>query len=269
MGRDEISLRRFRWMLEQRRYGYLPEGKLARAVTLQNTIPDFYVDTGHKVRFLVEVESFEKETILRRSSASVISLNPMALQKRINRAVRNAADQLEPYALEAIPLVITLDNHRQVGLNIGHIELIELFGQIGYGITIDTTTGRTVSEGWEQNDDCPLVPGRRDFVSAVIVNIPEWRDDPDDFSVERPMRVHVIHNPNATHPLPLWVFSLTDDRQIVNVRNRWIEIQSPPAEILRNHIARRAFEIYESRGRRDGGDVFDWLEAERELRERL
>ena len=30
-------------------------------------------------------------------------------------------------------------------------------------------------------------------------------------------------------------------------------------------IARRAFELYESRGREDGHDVEDWLEAEREL----
>jgi hypothetical protein len=30
-------------------------------------------------------------------------------------------------------------------------------------------------------------------------------------------------------------------------------------------IARRAYEIYESRGRADGYDVEDWLQAEREL----
>lgn len=30
-------------------------------------------------------------------------------------------------------------------------------------------------------------------------------------------------------------------------------------------IARRAYEIYESRGRADGADVDDWLQAEREL----
>ena len=31
-------------------------------------------------------------------------------------------------------------------------------------------------------------------------------------------------------------------------------------------IARRAYEIYESRGRIDGSDVEDWLQAERELK---
>jgi hypothetical protein len=32
-------------------------------------------------------------------------------------------------------------------------------------------------------------------------------------------------------------------------------------------IARRAFELYCARGREDGHDVDDWLDAERELRE--
>ena len=32
-----------------------------------------------------------------------------------------------------------------------------------------------------------------------------------------------------------------------------------------NDVARRAYEIYESRGRIDGYDVEDWVQAEREL----
>ena len=32
-------------------------------------------------------------------------------------------------------------------------------------------------------------------------------------------------------------------------------------------IARRAYQIYERQGRRDGGDVRDWLQAEREIRD--
>ena len=38
---------------------------------------------------------------------------------------------------------------------------------------------------------------------------------------------------------------------------------SPTAEIA--DIKRRAYEIYEARGRADGADVDDWLRAEREL----
>ena len=35
--------------------------------------------------------------------------------------------------------------------------------------------------------------------------------------------------------------------------------------LSREAIARRAFELYEKRGRQDGHDVDDWLTAEREL----
>ena len=33
----------------------------------------------------------------------------------------------------------------------------------------------------------------------------------------------------------------------------------------RDEIARRAYDLYETRGRRDGQDVDDWLAAEQEL----
>ena len=35
----------------------------------------------------------------------------------------------------------------------------------------------------------------------------------------------------------------------------------------KDDIAQRAYEIYEERGRADGADVSDWLQAERELRQ--
>ena len=35
-----------------------------------------------------------------------------------------------------------------------------------------------------------------------------------------------------------------------------------------DEIARRAYELYLSRGREDGGDLEDWLQAERELQTR-
>jgi hypothetical protein len=36
--------------------------------------------------------------------------------------------------------------------------------------------------------------------------------------------------------------------------------------VTEQEIARRAYELYLSRGREDGGDLDDWLQAERELR---
>lgn len=35
----------------------------------------------------------------------------------------------------------------------------------------------------------------------------------------------------------------------------------------RDRVAGRAYEIYHARGREDGRDLADWLEAERELRD--
>jgi len=37
--------------------------------------------------------------------------------------------------------------------------------------------------------------------------------------------------------------------------------------VTEEDIARRAYEAYEARGRQDGHDLDDWLQAERELRE--
>ena len=49
-------------------------------------------------------------------------------------------------------------------------------------------------------------------------------------------------------------------------------MDSPPAAataygVTDSDIARRAFELYCERGRKDGHDVDDWLNAERELRD--
>lgn len=79
--------------------------------------------------------------------------------------------------------------------------------------------------------------------------------------------MHVIHNPDATHPLPLWVFSEPHDKQIIRQGDRWTEFSCPPHEVRHEDIARRAFQIFERRGRQHGHDADDWFRAEREARE--
>ena len=37
------------------------------------------------------------------------------------------------------------------------------------------------------------------------------------------------------------------------------------ATVEHHHIAQRAYDLYEQRGRQDGHDLEDWLKAEREL----
>jgi Protein of unknown function (DUF2934) len=43
------------------------------------------------------------------------------------------------------------------------------------------------------------------------------------------------------------------------------EVQRPPTK---DEVAQRAYELFVSRGRTDGRDVEDWLEAERQLKQR-
>ena len=38
-----------------------------------------------------------------------------------------------------------------------------------------------------------------------------------------------------------------------------------PVDDIREQVNRRAFELYEQRGRQDGHDLEDWLQAESEL----
>jgi hypothetical protein len=42
-------------------------------------------------------------------------------------------------------------------------------------------------------------------------------------------------------------------------------VQSAPASVSPEAVSRRAYEIYEARGSRDGSPLDDWLRAEREL----
>ena len=125
-----MSIRRATWLLEQRACSFVPERDLERAITVRTKRPDFVVETGRGVRFLMEVESLEAPSALDRVDPRVrtFSLDPMALQKRMNHTVRNGADQLAPYQNDRMPLVVALDNHRQIGLSIGRVERIQVFG---------------------------------------------------------------------------------------------------------------------------------------------
>jgi hypothetical protein len=46
------------------------------------------------------------------------------------------------------------------------------------------------------------------------------------------------------------------------------ERQANRSQLIRDAIAQRAYALYVARGREDGHDVEDWLQAERELQER-
>lgn len=132
MTTDEISNRRCAWLLNQRGFQYRREADIGQIVTVQETKPDFLVETPASVRFFLELKSFEQDTILDRIDSSVraFSIDPMSLQKRANRLVRDAAKQLLPYVSKGLPMVIALDNYRQKGISLDKHTLGGLFGEL-------------------------------------------------------------------------------------------------------------------------------------------
>ena len=221
MSTDEISNRRSTWLLTQRGHRYWREAEIAQILTLRRTNPDFLVLTAASTRFLMELKSFEQDTLLDRIDPSVrtFSIGIMTLQKRANRLVRDAAEQLLPYADTGLPMVIMLDNYRQKGISVDHHTLGGLFGELQVQIRINPTTGENLGEAWVRTDDgSPLAGGRNRHVSAVAVLIACERFDTfeksDDFSIERKMRVRVLYNPDAAVPFPRDVFSDAEDEHL-------------------------------------------------------
>lgn len=219
MSTDEVSKRRCRWLLRQRAFTFWEERDIGEVLQLQSTLPDFLVETPGSTRFFLELKSFEKETVLNKMKARVFSLRHMTLQKRVNRLVADAAKQMQPYVGSGLPIVIALDNWRQISLLLDAHTLRSLFVEPGVVLEIDRTTGETVAGGTQRVDNnSPLKAGRNPHVSAVIAIEHMERfdtiDNIDDFTVERPMRVRIIYNPSATVPLPREVFNTPDDKPL-------------------------------------------------------
>jgi hypothetical protein len=221
MSTDEISNRRCTWLLNQRGLRYWPEADIGQILTLRGTNPDFLVETPVPVRFFLELKSFEQETLLDRIDPIVrtFSVGIMSLQKRANRLVRDAAEQLLPYADSGHPMIIVLDNYRQKGISLDHHTLGGLFGELQVQIRINPTTGENLGEAWVRSDDgSPLAGGRNQHVSAVAALIAGVRFDTfeevDDFSLERKMMVRILYNPDAALPLPRDVFNDPDDEHL-------------------------------------------------------
>src|SRR5262245_52135497 len=221
MSTDEISIRRCTWLLSQRGFAFWREQQIGQVLPLLSTQPDFLVETPGRVRFFLELKSFEQETLLDRIDPSVrtFSIDPMSLQKRANRLVRDAATQLVPYSGNGLPMVIALDNYRQRGISLDKHTLGSLFGELQVHIRVNPDTSQALGEEWVRIDDgSPLAACRNQHVSAVIALIPAERfdtfDKTDDFSIQRKMRVRILYNPDAAVPLPRDVFNDAQDEQL-------------------------------------------------------
>lgn len=220
MSTDEISNRRCRWLLNQRRFRFWREAEIGEIIALHDKRPDFLVETPVAIRFLLELKSFEQDTALDQIDprVRVFSLGAMSLQKRANRLVRDAADQLAPYAASHLPTLIMLDNYRQKGISLDKHTLGGLFGEMQMHLQVDPQSGRTISKGWVRVDDgSPLAGGRNGHVSAVAALVPVERFDTferdDDFSIDRKMKVRIVYNPDALVPFPQDVFNEPEDLQ--------------------------------------------------------
>jgi hypothetical protein len=65
--------------------------------------------------------------------------------------------------------------------------------------------------------------------------------------------------------MPTSTLSTTGDERDTAARSN--SAQSDTIPVSDDRIARRAYELYLTRGGQDGHDIDDWLQAERELRD--
>jgi hypothetical protein len=94
-------------------------------------------------------------------------------------------------------------------------------------------------------------------IDAVRLN----RDIPDSFreTVPNEMSDHQSHNVN---------WSAAEDRgeDLASMRDPFMQQPERDTEIPPELIQERAYKLYEQRGGRDGDDLTDWFEAERQLK---
>jgi len=57
------------------------------------------------------------------------------------------------------------------------------------------------------------------------------------------------------------------DERAATASDRATQSPAQPATVSNGDVAHRAYDVYLARGREDGHDVDDWLQAERELRD--
>lgn len=223
----EVSNQRFAWLLTQRKYRFWDENQLEDKI---NTVaitkrPDFYIEASRKVDFLAEVESFKQPGPLKGIGAKVISIDPEQIFNRIRTAVQHAANQLRPYETLNIPMIVVLDNWRQVGIPSNALDLRNaLFGTLSVRKQVypSETRGR-----WHHGKGQRLNKNQGNYISAVAWNLPKMRQVDDPMTKERAMYLRMIHNPFANIPFPLELFNNGDDEHYGYKEGHWINLLKP------------------------------------------
>jgi hypothetical protein len=108
-------------------------------------------------------------------------------------------------------------------------------------------TKRSLGRTWMRNDGfdiAHLIPAMT--IGGLIAADKHWKEIGEAASADLPTGHIALYRPGELESL------------VVALENH--------ANAIRNDIARRAYEIFEKRGRLHGHDLDDWLQAEREVR---
>jgi hypothetical protein len=163
------------------------------------TNPDFLIERGDH-RAVAEVRQFHTRAISERlrKAGGYTSLPPQMVYGPLRSALWEKADQLAPFADSGIPLIIAVSNPlgADVALDEHHVTAA-MFGNPGYVIPIDTSTGGAasgISPHWQYQDygvfRSPIVESgrivgwenRHPHVSGVVViherlHAMDWREE--------------------------------------------------------------------------------------------
>lgn len=221
----DVGALRFEWLLRQRDFEFVGEQRLEERIEIRDgKRPDFFV-WRDGTEFLVEVESFRAPGPLA-GLRGVRTVSSKRLIKPIGNAIQHARTQLRPYTELRIPLVIVLDDHRRVGIDLSASVLLHLFGELRFVVPIGA--GRDHEWSMEHGRDGVFRTGHggdrghKRYISAIAVLTPNPASahiEPVDR--ERPMRLKVMHNPDALVPLPRSLFSATEDYHAFQTDGVW------------------------------------------------
>lgn len=224
-----LGEQRFEWVLTQRGIPFCRETNLEDCIQVRKKKrPDFWAQFPGFPPILAEVKEFKEPGPLRKIMARVWFPDPELFLRRLRGPVQAAAEQLEPYRAEGIPMIVVLDNARRVGIPLNAIDLVQLLGVMGYVVPINTETGGRAGPGrLHFGSGQVLTPNRRQYVSAIAVNLPkEGHQYIEQVDLERPMRLRILHNPYASVPLPLDVFNDPEDEHIGVRDGRWQNLRT-------------------------------------------
>ena len=223
-----LGEQRFAWLLRQRGIPFCTEENLEDCIQVRRKRPDFCAQPAGFPLLLAEVKELKEPGPLRTFTARVWFGDPEMFLRRLRGPVEAAAKQLKPYEADGFPMIVVLDNARRVGIPLGVIDLIHLLGMPEFRVPVDTRTGAPVGGAHLHSGSGQVFsPDRRNYVSAVAVNLPKeghQYDEPADR--ERPMRPRILHNPFATVRLPRDVFNDPEDEHIAMRDGRWVNLRT-------------------------------------------